>query len=257
MPKTAFVFCGGSRTFLECFDTCFQNVIHRLCPDLSKVTLIFYMKLTDPGPKKFAAYNVYVGKYTNCNFEYRDNNYNETIQKIEEYRTRGLQIFHRILFHSEINDFDLMLSVRSRGLYIGFNSRDNQFIRAVHQAYNFEKGGQMLLDAEGAQGFEFDAIVYIRPDLLFTGESKELGHYLLDKVILAEGDEFYSNDHFALIPRKYMKKFFFDRMELYRTNTDKKFTTAEEVYWHTIDYRVEKIAPYHIERQAQIWDLWG
>ena len=153
MPNTAFVICGGARTFLDCFDTCFKNVISRLCPDLSQVTLLFYMKLTDPGPKR----------QTNFDFEYKDTNYDETLAKIGEYRALGIKVYHKILFHSEINDIDLMESVKTRELYTGFNEQNEHFIRALHIAYNLERAGHILLDIEKERGAEFDTVVYYSP----------------------------------------------------------------------------------------------
>jgi len=215
------------------------------------------MKLTDPGPKLHSVMDSRLGIYMNWNYCYYDNDYHEILKKITKYEAIGLKVHHRIIFHSEINDIDLMESVKKRDLYGRFNNVDVHFIRALHQAYNFERAGQMLLEVEATRAKEFDTIVYIRPDIMFTGPCKELGEYVRDKVILAEGELEYSNDHFAIIPRYYMKHFFFDRMELYRTNTEIPFTTAEEMYWHTIDYRVEKIAPYYIKRQIQVWGLQG
>jgi hypothetical protein len=42
--------------------------------------------------------------------------------------------------------------------------------------------------------------------------------------------------------------FFFDRMNIYRNNTNKFFSSAEEVYWHTITYEVKPIGKYYIKR---------
>ena len=240
MPNAAFVFCGGARTFLECFDTCFQKVICQLCPnaDPCKVTLIFYMKLTDPGPKQQVDYD----------FTYKDNNYDETIQKIEAYRAKGFKLYHKILFHSEINDIDLMLSVSRRDLYTEFNEQDHHFIRALHIAYNLERAGQMLLDIEKKRGFEFDTVIYIRPDLFFTGEARPLSEYVLNEAIFCTGTSDYSYDHFAIMPRALMKSFFLDKMEIYRTNNEKEFFTPEHMYTHTVPHRIEMIAEYYIKR---------
>ena len=242
MPNTAFVICGGARTFLDCFDTCFKNVISRLCPDLSQVTLLFYMKLTDPGPKR----------QTNFDFEYKDTNYDETLAKIGEYRALGIKVYHKILFHSEINDIDLMESVKTRELYTGFNEQNEHFIRALHIAYNLERAGQILLDIEKERGAEFDTVVYIRPDLFFTGEAGHLSDYVLNEAIFCTGTSYYSYDHFAILPRAYMKKFFLDKMEIYRTNTEKEFVTPEHMYTHTVPHRIEMIAKYYIKREGDM-----
>ena len=254
MMNTIFVFCGGTRTFLECFDACFENVISSLCPDLSKVTILFYMKLTDPGPKDHAAHNCFLGKYVNQNFFYEEANQSDILAKIDEYRAKGVEIHETLLFNPEISDTDLMLSVKYRALYDGFNTSDVHFIRALHQAYNFQQSGKRILEIEKKHGVTFNTAVYIRPDIFFTGKSKKLSEYVTDKVILCEGEDSYSNDHFAIIPRGQFNRFFFDRMELYRTNLVKHYTTPEEVFWETIDYRVERIAPYFIKRQYLVED---
>ena len=237
MPKTVFVFCGGARTFLQCFDICYEKVISRLCPDPSDVTLLFYMKLTDPGPKQQEFWN----------YEYADVNYNETVAKINEYRGRGIRIFDTILFHSEINDIDLMLSVKDRSLYDGFNSSDVHFIRALHQAYNFEQCGKRILEIEKAQGYQFDFAVYVRPDLIFFTEAPPLSEIILDKVVMCTGVNAYIYDHFAIVPRVYLEHFFLEKMETYRTNTTKTYETPEMLYIE-VNHRVETIAHYNIQR---------
>jgi len=237
MPKTIFIFCGGARTFLECFDTAFERVVKKLCPDLSEATLLFYMKLTDPGPKQ----------QVNWNYSYRDTNYRETIEKIESYKSICPQIYHKIMFHSEINDIDLMLQVKHRHLYNGFNEQDIHFIRALHQAYNFERAGQMLLEIQAEKGYEFDIIVYVRPDLFFTSDALPMTDFILDKVIFCTGTSFYSYDHFAIVPKSYMKEFLLDKMATYRTNSTKNFVTPEHLYIQ-VPHRIETIATYYLKR---------
>jgi len=251
---TLFVFCGGSRTFLDCFDAAFENVITKLCPDLTKVSVLFYMKLTDPGPKNFRMKSYFYGNYINHNFFYKDNDYNKIMAKLDEYKEKGLEISQILLFNSEINDFDLMLQVKKRSMYKGFNSMDVHLIRALHQAFNYERCGQLLQEIETVRGSEFGTIVYIRPDLLFTGCAKPLSEYRRDKVTISVGDDGYSNDHFAIIPRRYAKNFFFDRMELYRTNETTVYNTPELVYYATIEHETQKIAEYHILREFWVED---
>jgi len=240
MPKTIFIFCGGARTFLECFDTAFEKVVSKLCPDLGDVTLLFYMKLADPGPKQ----------QENWNFRYRDTNYQETLRKIESYRTRCPQIYHKILFNSEINDIELMLSVKDRNLYTGCIQQDVHFIRALHQAYNLERAGQMLLEIQAKQGYEFDTVVYVRPDLFFTSEAAPLPTYSLDRAIFCKGTSWYSYDHFAIVPKALMREFLFGKMETYRTNTTKNFVSPEHLYTE-VAHRIEPVAEYYIKRQSQ------
>jgi len=240
MPKTVFMFCGGARSFLECFDTAFERIISKLCPDLGDVTLLFYMKLTDPGPKQQEYWN----------YSYKNTSYQETLRKIESYRDRCPEIYHKILFNSEINDIDLMLSVKNRYLYNGFNEQDVHFIRALHQAYNFERAGQMLLEIQEKKGYEFDTVVYVRPDLFFTSEAAPLSTYRLDRAIFCKGTSSYSYDHFAIVPKALMRKFLFGKMETYRTNTKRNFVTPEHLYIE-VAHTIEPLAEYYIKRQSQ------
>ena len=76
----------------------------------------------------------------------------------------------------------------------------------------------------------------------------QLATYTSDKVILGFGIHRNHNDHFAIMPRKYMTNFFFDRMKVYRENTATRFRMPEDVYCHTIPYVVEPIGKYVIKR---------
>ena len=46
-----------------------------------------------------------------------------------------------------------------------------------------------------------------------------------------------------------MKPFFLDKMEIYRTNTEKQYITPEHMYTD-IPHRIETIAPYFIKREG-------
>ena len=149
-----------------------------------------------------------------------------------------------------------MESVKTRELYTGFNEQNEHFIRALHIAYNLERAGQILLDIEKERGAEFDTVVYIRPDLFFTGEAGHLSDYVLNEAIFCTGTSYYSYDHFAILPRAYMKKFFLDKMEIYRTNTEKEFVTRQEVVFHILDASLDFSFTFRIAfRQRWILSL--
>jgi len=67
-------------------------------------------------------------------------------------------------------------------------------------------------------------------------------------VTLGKGPNSYNNDHIAIVPRDYLNSFFFDRMNVYRSNTINYFCSPEEVYWHTLIYEVKPIGEYYIKR---------
>jgi hypothetical protein len=94
----------------------------------------------------------------------------------------------------------------------------------------------------------------IRPDLFFHTPCHNISEYVTntdtDKIILGKGPNPYNNDHIAIIPHKYKDNFFFERMNLIRTNDKEKLQTSEEIYWNTIQgkYKVKPIGKYQIKR---------
>ena len=118
----------------------------------------------------------------------------------------------------------------------------------MHCHYNLEKCGGYILEKEESTQQKFDYIIYARPDLFFTNKCASIETYNTSKVTLGKGPTNYNNDHIAIIPRDYLNAFFFDRIGVYRTNTQKHFISPEEVYWHTITYEVKQIGKYYIKR---------
>ena len=240
MKDILFVLCGGARTFINCFDSCYNNVIKQFEKDDTNVHIYFYLKLTDPGPKQQEA---------KWQFTYKDLELNKVQECINKYILKNTRIYTNLLLSNEIGDDELIIQVKNRNKYINFLSNDMHLLRAMHCHYNFESCGKFILKKEKELNCSFDTIIYIRPDLLFKSSADN--NYDMNNVItLGKGPNIYNNDHIAIIPRKYLNEFFFDRMNVYRTNDDIEFETAETIYWYTIKdkYMVKSIGKYVIQR---------
>ncbi len=203
--KRIYFLCGNARTFLDCFDTTYKNIIDKLFSDNTKKNthVLFYLKCDDPGPKE----------QTGWNFTYPL--IDETIlkNKISKFTEKYSKIsFHsEILLTNKIDDNQLLLQVKQRQLYTGFLSEDNKLLRALHCHYNIEDCGKIINQIETDNKFNFDFYIYIRPDLLFEQPCPNISEYVsdTDKIILGQGPNRFNNDHIAIIPHKYKYNFFF------------------------------------------------
>ena len=243
--KRIYFLCGNARTFLDCFDSTHKNIIDKLfCDNTKKNThVLFYLKCDDPGPKGQNGWN----------FTY------PLIDKtiLKNYISKLTQKYNNISFHSEIlptnkiNDSQLLSQVKNRKLYNGFFSEDNKLIRALHCHYNIEDCGKIINQIESDNKVNFDFYIYIRPDLFFHTPCHNISKYDTNKIILGEGPNPSNNDHIAIIPHKYKDNFFFERMNLIRTNCKTYLRTSEEIYWNTIhgNYIVKPIGNYRVKRK--------
>lgn len=241
MPKNAiFILCGNCRTFIDCFENLYNNIISKLFSEDDNIYIYLYLKLTDPGAKG----------QDGANFDYKDVEYNTVLDKLNSIKSsyQSLRIEYTLLPDNEITDNELMLQVRNRELYNGYYIKDNILLRGLHCHYNFEKCGMYILKKEESIQGKFDYIIYVRPDLFFWNSCPNIETYNNSIVTLGVGPGIYNNDHVAIIPREHLEAFFFDRMNVYRNNTTKYFITPEEVYWHTIKYEVKHIGEYYIKR---------
>jgi hypothetical protein len=236
-----YVISGNCRTFIDCFQSCYEKIVCNLFPE-SKYNIFIYMylKLTDPGPKGQEEWN----------FTYKNIEHDFLLSKITEMKERykGISFDYKILTDSEISDNDLLLQVKDRSKYINFFEKDNILLRSMHCHYNLECCGKYILEKEESLQKKFDYFLYIRPDIYFVSGCGDISRYNTSIVTLGEGPNIYNNDHLAIIPREYMEPFFFDRMKVYRNNTTHTFDSPETVYWHTIKYEVKPIGSYFIKR---------
>ena len=235
-----FILSGNCRTFIDCIDTCYNNIISKLFSNETIIYIYLYLKLTDPGPKG----------YKNWDFIYESIEYTTLMNKINEMKNlyKDICIEYKILEDNEISDNDLLSQVKCREKYNGYYSEDSKLVRGMHSHYNFECCGKYILEKEEYIKSKFDYIIYIRPDLYFTKKCNSITTYSDVLVTLGTGPHDFNNDHLAIIPRTQFKKFFFDRMNLYRNNTIDSFKYPEEVYRSTIQYNVLNIGKYYIKR---------
>jgi hypothetical protein len=240
MRDAMFVICGNCRTFVDCIDSIYTNLISQLFNKEVRIFIYFYLKLTDPGPKGQDGWN----------FAYNDCEYDNILCKIQQFSASHpeLNIEHKILHSNEISDNELIAQVKDRRLYNGFYSEDNKLLRGLHCHYNLERCGKYILENEQKNQCRFGCIIYVRPDLYFVSPCNKIESYNRHKVTLGRGPNHYNNDHLAIIPRRHLDSFFFDRMNLYRHNTVDHFDTAETVYWHTITYEEKPVGEYYIKR---------
>ena len=240
MKNAIFVLIGNCRTFVDCIDSISTNIFLKLFTEDVNIFIYLYLKLTDPGPK---------GQH-DWNFEYKDNDYNTILDKIHNmrYKYPKFSIDYKLLDGDEISNCELISQVKNRSLYKGFYSEDSKLLRGLHCHYNLEKCGNYILEKEKYIQCKFNYIIYIRPDLFFTASCNNIETYNPSIVTLGKGPNAVNDDHIAIVPREHLNAFFFDRMSVYRNNTNKIFIIAEDVYHYTITYEVKPIGNYFIKR---------
>ena len=240
MKNVLFILSGNCRTFIDCIDSISTNLFLKLFTEDVNIYIYLYLKLTDPGPKG----------QDNWNFEYKNNDYNTILDKIHDIKSKfpNFSIEYKLLHGDEISNCELISQVKNRSLYKDFYSEDNKLLRGLHCHYNLEKCGNYILEKETSIQCNFDYIIYVRPDLFFTTCCNNIETYNTSIVTLGEGPNVVNDDHIAIVPREHLNAFFFDRMSVYRNNTDKIFRIAEDVYHHTITYEVKPIGKYFIKR---------
>ena len=252
-----FILCGNCRTFIDCIDSCCDNVISKLFIGTKcNIYVYLYLKLTDPGPK---------GHGWGWDFTYSDVKYEMLINKINEIKDKHKNIFfeYKILNDNEISDTELLSQVKDRTKFIEYYSVDSFFIRGLQCHYNFESCGKYILEKEKSIENIFNYIIYIRPDLYFIkpcntidtydNSSITVNHtinniYLIDNPLVKNNDTVNHTVSLAIIPREHFVSFFFDRMKIYRNNTTHNFTTFEDVYFKTIKFNVKDIGVSFVKR---------
>lgn len=239
MMNVLFVFPGHCRTFTDCIDNCFKHIITKLFLNIEvNIHIYFYLKINILEPRG------------DSNFVYEDINYDDVINKITELKIKynNITIDYLLLFDNEISDKELLLQVKDRTKYILNYSSDKILLRGMHSHYNFESCGNYIINKQIQNGYNYDYIIYTRPDIYFTDDCETIDKYDTSTVTIGERQHYY-NDYTAIIPNKYLHAFFFDRMNFYRNNDEIFFDTPEMIYLHTIKYNIAKIGNYYIKRQ--------
>ena len=242
MINTLFVISGNCRTFIECIDSIYNHVISKLFKHIDcDITIYLYLKLSNPGSRNEPGS---MFTYNNISKELVLDKINELIKKF------NINIKYTLLEEDAISDKELLSQVKDRSKYIGQHfCRDDILLRALHCHYNFEQCGNYIINLERINEKEFEYIIYIRPDLFFTNDCK--CNFSSTKVTLGMMEKYGIRDHIAIIPREHFQSFFFDRMNIYRTNTTLFYGTPEEIYMKSLDYEFDGayIGTYYIKRQ--------
>lgn len=230
--KCLVVICGGARTFEDCIDSQYENIISKLSQDIS---ILFYLKKKDPGPKNQDGWN----------FQYKDIESESINNKINELKNKNITIYSNIIDGDEINNDDLLKIVKDRSKYNDFLNNDDKLIRCLQQLYNFKRCGELIQK----QNINYDYYIFLRPDLFFTEKCFPIEKYSNNKVTLQPSNlNDYHIDHLAIIPKNQFEKFFFDRIKMIQTNDSIVFGNTEQIFAHTIDYEEKKIGEYYIKR---------
>jgi len=240
MKNALFVLSGNCRTFIDCIDSISTNIFLKLFTIDVNIYIYLYLKLTDPGPKGQDGWN----------FEYKNNDYTIILDKIHTIQSKYpmFNIEYKLLNGDNISNCELLSQVKDRNLYKNLFGKENVLLRGLHCHYNLEECGKYILEKETAIQCKFDYIIYVRPDLFFINSCNNIETYNTSIITLGKGPNEYNNDHIAIVPRKDLNAFFFDRIAVYRNNTTTPFLSPEEVYWHTITYEVKPIGEYFIKR---------
>ena len=163
-----FAFCGGARTFEECFEQTINKVIlHSYSKN--DVVIFLYLKTFDPGEKDQYGWNfTYINKDK------------ETLQTYIKSISKkyAINIIYYLLEKEPISGEDLYNSIFDKTKYVGFYSTKTKFdnqgerpkahlIRGMYMFHNLESVGYKILEYEKKNNVEFSHYVFIRPDLLF------------------------------------------------------------------------------------------
>jgi hypothetical protein len=234
--KCLVVICGGARTFYHCIDSQYQHVISKLCDDVS---ILFYLKSKDPGPKGQEGWNF---QYDDIESESINKKINE-LKETNEYKNKN--VFSHVVNGNEIEDNELLKLVKDRSKYNNFLDDDNKLTRCLHQLYNFKRCGELI----NSQNINYDYYIFLRPDLFFTESCFPIEQYSTNKVTLQPNPvDGYYTDHVAIIPRVQYNNFFFGRMKFVETNETITCGNSEQIFWNTIDHEDKKIGDYYIKR---------
>jgi hypothetical protein len=243
--KVLFVLCGNARTFADCFDSCYRHVISRLCDGIEKPSVYLYLKTDDPGPKWIPAWN----------FSYDDADAGKILSCLEKYRGCFDKAYANFLRGNEISDDALLSQVAYRFSFVESLYRDHLLLRSMHCHYNFEVCGKRIEEIERDEAAAHDVYVYIRPDLFFFQDCAPLREYRDDVVSIGNsGIGNLACDLISIVPRRFFREFFFDRMQVYRTKNSKTFSCNEMVFYETIPSVAARIGVYTIKRQHVIAD---
>jgi len=238
---------GNARTFLDCFDSFYNNVInHLFINNHAKNTyVLLYLKCDDPGPKGQKDWDF---SYNSLDKEYL---MSEILKFKKKYT--NIHICSKVLETNEISDEELLNQVKNRDLYVSHLGCRSKLLRSLHCNYNIEKCGELIEEIEKNSNIVFDYYIYIRPDLLFSSPCKEISNYS-NSVVSCSYKNGYKNesaniDLYAIIPKCCKNSFLFDRMKIFRNNETATHNANESIYLSTIKYEKQLMGNFIIKRK--------
>jgi hypothetical protein len=230
MSKILFVIVGGARTFLNTMDNIYDHVITPFSQHSEKSDVYYYLKNFDPGPKQQEGWN----------YSYQPIISNELIDKINTKPNIGYKIIEKdipdeILYHQIKNRHNFNGFFNKKTIHDKPNYIYHHLARSMQMHLNFKNVYEYILKCET----KYDIIFFIRPDLMFIDTFKSYQEYNLDKIHI----NYDYNDHWEMIPIKYVKEYLHDPYQIYLTNNKQPFNNAESILRKCIEniYNVHDI----------------
>ena len=158
-----FVIIGNCNTFIQCIDSCYDNIISQLFLNNNyNIYIYLHLKLLDHDLKEQKKWNL-----INKNIDY-----NSLIQKINDIKSKykDISIEYNIILNNEITNNELLNQVKDRSKYCSYYAIDNILYYGLHNYYDFESCGKYILEKEKSIENTFDYIIYMRPDLYFINK---------------------------------------------------------------------------------------
>ncbi len=244
-----FIISGNCRTFLTCIDSCVNNLINKL-DSKSNNEILFYIKLKDERTKEDKLGGEH-DIYNTDNIEYAiypNTTHEEVINKIKEINNSNkYKIYYKILHNDELTNEDLYKKIKDKktvNTMTDGNSSERYINRALQQSYNYYACGKIIEDIQQKNKYNFNNIIYLRPDMYFTSETKPLHTFMKDSIILIK-------DHIAIVPSKYIDEYFFGPMNIIENNTIHEYKTIEEIFFKSIHNKFEEyeFIDYYLKRK--------
>jgi len=242
-----YIVAGNCRTFLECVDSCINKLVTKLDPENNN-EIFFYLKLKDERTKedKLGPKNDLVNKDNIEIAIYPIVTYDEILNKIKEIsKNYKFNIYYKIIDKDEIDDTELLSKIKNMAMYSKFtdgNSSHRFLLRSLHQSYNAYICGNYIKEIEKINKYNYDTLIYLRPDMYFTNSSYHINDIPKNTII-------HMSDHIAIIPNQYFDDFFYGRMNIFETNNTKEYRIIEEIFFDSLKKHEEyKFVEYYLKR---------
>lgn len=244
-----FAFCGGARTFQQCFESTINKVILQSYSK-NEVVVFLYLKTFDPGEKDQKGWN----------FSYKDIDKEILEAFIKDISKKyDINIIYYLLEKEPISGEDLYDSIYNKTKYIGHFSTKTKYdkqderpkshlIRGMYMFHNFESVGYKILEYEKKNNVVFSHYIFIRPDLLFDNNMNM--NIENTKTIISWYNGGYNIDYFVKVEKDKFFDLFFKPMLVFRKNDSIFFNDNESVLWFCLKTHniIQLKGPYRIKR---------